>query len=201
MPNRHLLVAIATISSVHCFFVRHIPAASGLARYSVSLSSSASRPRTHPDFSGEWEMDMKSSEPLGPVLRELGVPRLPAAVVARLAVRQSIHQNASHVSIHVNTVLSRSILNLLLDGSESLLPGLDGGPTAAVSRWLDDERLETRQLIGDGNLLDPHSTTFVTTRSLPHRNGSTLLEACTVIRAGVLRASAKRFLLRCITEE
>merc|ERR1711920_862545 len=45
------------------------------------------------DFSGQWEMDLSQSDPLGPVLRELGINRVVAALIARLSVTQVISQD------------------------------------------------------------------------------------------------------------
>ncbi len=152
------------------------------------------------DFSGEWRMDLKASDSLGPVLRELGVPRVLAAVVTRLAVTQNILQTESAVTIEVKTALSAETLELKLDGSEVLLPGVTGGRTRASSRWVDDERLETRQCVDErGRLDDPEGANlFVTTRSL-FDGGASLLEDCAVVRSsgeGVPKATAKRILRR-----
>ena len=89
------------------------------------------------DFSGEWCMDLKASDSLGPLLRELGMSRMLAAVVTRLAVTQRIVQTGSTVTIEVKTPLSTETLELNLDGSEALLPGVTGGglrPGSALTR-------------------------------------------------------------------
>jgi hypothetical protein len=136
------------------------------------------------DFSGEWCMDLKASDSLGPLLRELGVSRMLAAVVTRLAVTQRIVQTGSTVTIEVKTPLSAETLELNLDGSEALLPGVTGGRTRASTRWLDRERLETRQCVDQsGRLDDPDARLFVTTRSL-FDAGAGLLEDCAELRRG-----------------
>ena len=143
-------------------------------------------------------MDLKASDTLAPVLRELGVPRLLAAVVTRLAVTQSIRHNDEQVEIIVRTPLSIDTMLLSLDGSAGLLPGITGGSTLGASTWLDNERLETRQCVDEGARLDDaHCKLFVTTRSLLD-GGTCLLEYCSVVKDGVVveGATARRILRR-----
>jgi hypothetical protein len=152
------------------------------------------------DFSGEWQMDLESSDDLGAVLQELGVPLILAAVIKRLGVTQCITQDDREVAIEVKTMLGTDALRLDLDGKEGLLPGIGGGRTAACSTWLDGgERLETRQRIdgAGGGVKDSDATLFVTTRSLLD-GGSSLLEHCAVVKSGVLveEAVARRILRR-----
>ena len=180
-----------------------LPAAAALR--AAPLHRAAVRPpRRHPplrcaaDFSGEWEMDLGASDPLGPVLRELGLPRVLAAVVARLAVRQTISQDAERVVISVKTVLSTDELELRLDGAPAPLPALSGARVDAVSAWADEgaTRLETRQKLEPAG--DP-ADAFVTVRSL--RPDGALCEEVSVVRAGVAvaGASARRILRRRAT--
>lgn len=148
------------------------------------------------DFSGEWQMDLASSEKLGPVLRELGVPRVLAAVVTRLGVRQDIAQSDTAVTITCTTALSTDTLELQVDGSASTLPGIVGGATAAVTRWRDESRLETRQcLTADESAAALDTDYFVTTRFL---EDGMLIEDCAIVRAGraVQGATAQRRLRR-----
>ena len=156
------------------------------------------------DFSGKWEMDLKASEKLGPLLRELGVPGLLASVITRLKVRQSIVQDSAQVTIDVATAASKDTLELKFDGAEVRLKGITGGSTAAVSRWLDGGKmLETRQCLTEDAALppsDPRADVFVTVRSLValDEGGVALLEDCSVLRAGapVPQAAARRLLRR-----
>ena len=171
-----------------------------------SVTHWAAAPRTDSSaapatFEGQWQMDLKASDRLGPLLRELGLNRVLAAVITRLPVRQSIAQDADAVSIRVQTRVSDEAFQLRLDGAVSPIPGVTGGRTAAVSRWLDGARLETRQLLDDraaGRPDDPDADVFVTVRSLQD-GGDTLLEDCSVVRGGgvVPAAVAKRYLRRC----
>jgi len=107
------------------------------------------------------------------------------------------------VTIEVKTPLSTETLELNLDGSEALLPGVTGGRTRASTRWLDRERLETRQCVDQsGRLDDPDARLFVTTRSL-FDAGAGLLEDCAVVArsSGEVmkpRATAKRILRRVV---
>ena len=75
-----------------------------------------------------------------------------------------------------------------------LAPGITGGETAHVSKWLDDDRLETRQAL-DADSSD--ADCFVTVRSL-RDGGGTLVEAVSVVRGGQLveGTSAERLLRR-----
>ena len=154
------------------------------------------------DFSGEWEMDLKSSDPLGPVLRELGLNRLLAAVVSRLGVRQSIVMGSDagdagpDVVISVKTALGTDELDLRADGTATMLPGLTGSSCPAVSQWLDG-RLETRQSLGDTAPVDPEADLFVTIRSLED-GGSSLCESVSIVRRGqpVAGVNARRILRR-----
>jgi hypothetical protein len=153
------------------------------------------------DFSGEWRMDLEASDDLGAVLRELGVNALLAAVIKRLAVTQSIKQDDHEIAIQVKTMLGTDALQLQLDGSEGLLPGIKGGKTKAASAWVDEQqsRLETRQCVDPQapGLDDPEATLFITTRSLLD-DGASLMEHCAVVKSGVPveTAVARRILRR-----
>ena len=143
-------------------------------------------------------MDLGASDALGPVLREMQLNRVLAALVSRLSVSQTIRQDADKVCVTVKTRLSTDEIELRLDGALTKLPGLSGGLVDAASRWLDDARLETRQhLIADasGRPDAPDADAFVTVRSL-HDGGDTLWEEVCVCRRGaaVPGAAARRVL-------
>ena len=146
-------------SACWCFqapVARH-PRATLHPRAAVSASAA--------DFSGAWQMDLGASDALGPVLREMQLNRVLAALVSRLSVSQTIRQDADKVCVTVKTRLSTDELELRLDGALTKLPGLSGGLVDAASRWLDDARLETRQhLIADapGRPDAPDADAFVT---------------------------------------
>ena len=153
------------------------------------------------DFSGSWEMDLKASDKLGPVLRELGVPRVLAAVITRLPVQEEISQADDCVQIQISSSVTNTVLQLRFDGSIGLLPGVAGGSTAATTCWLDEDEslLETRQCLSPDAQRppnDPLCDAFITTRSL--LDDGALLEDCLVIRDGrpVPGATARRILRR-----
>ena len=90
------------------------------------------------------------------------------------------------------------------DGSITRAKGVTGEESECVSRWLDDERLETRQALlrddggsGGGRPDDANADVFVTVRSLAD-GGASLLEDCSVVRGGVVveGAAARRILRR-----
>lgn len=212
---RHL-TCVLVLPACWCFqapVARH-PRATLHSRAAVSASAA--------DFSGSWQMDLGASDALGPVLREMQLNRVLAALVSRLSVSQTIRQDADKVCVTVKTRLSTDELELRLDGALTKLPGLSGGLVDAASRWLDDARLETRQhLIADapGRPDAPDADAFVTVarsharqnlalsqnpdpdpnqvRSL-HDGGDTLWEEVCVYRRGaaVPAASARRVLRR-----
>jgi hypothetical protein len=150
------------------------------------------------DFSGSWQMDLKASDRLGPLLKDLGVPGVLAAVISRLAVKQEIEQDQECVAVTVSTAVSTDLLPLRLDGSEVMLKGISGGSTLAVTRWLDtaETRLETRQCVrASDQPNDPGADVFVTVRSLQE---GALVEESSVFRAGTAEpsATARRILRR-----
>ena len=156
---------------------------------------------------GEWEMDLPSSDALGPVLRELGLNRVLAAVVARLAVKQSITMDADALTVVVKTSLSEETLVLPFDGACVTVPGITGGRAACVSSWLDDAKtqLETRQSLvivesdsaASAAAASLDEEAFVTVRSL-RDGGDSLVEACSLVRGGVMlpQPRAERVLRR-----
>ena len=147
------------------------------------------------DFSGQWAMDLAASEPLGPVLRAIGLGRVAAALISRLGVRQVITQDSSECVITVQTALSSEDLQLRFDGSAVPLQGVKGGKTLTCSRWLDDERLETRQLLKRDSTLspsDPDAETFITVRFLAD-GGQSLVESVSLSNA---EARSNRILRR-----
>ena len=160
MVRRSLTACLLVLpSACWCFqapVARH-PRATLHPRAAVSASAA--------DFSGAWQMDLGASDALGPVLREMQLNRVLAALVSRLSVSQTIRQDADKVCVTVKTRLSTDELELRLDGALTKLPGLSGGLVDAASRWLDDARLETRQhLIADapGRPDAPDADAFVT---------------------------------------
>ena len=160
------------------------------------MSRAAAPPVATADFSGEWQMDLDKSEPLGPVLRSLGLNRVLAALVSRVSVSQSITQDNAFVRVAVSTKLSTSQLNLRLDGAMTPLPGLTGDDCDATSGWSDDgQKLETRQKLTPTSAADLSDEAFVTVRSL-QSNGGELWEEVTVVRGGSPTASARRVLRR-----
>ena len=89
-------------------------------------------------------MDLAASDALGPLLRDLGVNRILAALISRVSVEQTITQDETAVQIAVKTKLSTDALELRFDGTPTLLSALTGGKTPAVSRG-SGHSLETRQ--------------------------------------------------------
>eukprot|EP00316_Scyphosphaera_apsteinii_P013496 CAMPEP_0119329508 /NCGR_PEP_ID=MMETSP1333-20130426/76035_1 /TAXON_ID=418940 /ORGANISM="Scyphosphaera apsteinii, Strain RCC1455" /LENGTH=205 /DNA_ID=CAMNT_0007338651 /DNA_START=80 /DNA_END=697 /DNA_ORIENTATION=- len=155
----------------------------------------------HADFRGEWSMDLAASDSLGPLLRELGLNFILRAIVERLQVEQSVEQDESAVWITVRTALSNEKLELRFNSTITHLPGLTGGRTDAITTWLDDERLETRQLLkpqarSDG-APDFTSDVFITVRSVQDE-GQSLWEDVSVVRGGASLpvAKARRILRR-----
>ena len=145
-------------------------------------------------------MDLKASDPLGPVLRELGLNKVVAALIARVGVEQTISQDAQKLLVDVKTAISTSSLRLTFDGEVTMAPGITGGETACTSRWLDASRLETRQSLSASDSLppsDPAADVFITVRSLGE-GGAVLVEDVAVVRGGqpVVGATAKRILRR-----
>ena len=157
-----------------------------------------------PKICGEWEMDLTTSEPLGPLLRELGLNRVLAAVVARVSVKQTISVSDKALNVVVKTALSEDTLMLPFDGSCVSVPGITGGQSAAVSRWLDEDRTqyETRQSLNadDDDAAKLETDAFVTVRSL-REGGAVLVESCSLLRDGVELAQPRceRVLRRLIS--
>ena len=122
--------------------------------------------------------------------------------MSRLGVRQSIvmgdeGDTGPDVFISVKTALGTDQLDLRADGTVTMLPGITGSQCPAVSQWLDEGRLETRQSLGDKPPLDPEADLFVTVRSLEDQ-GSSLCESVSIVRCGqpVAGVNAKRILRR-----
>ena len=146
------------------------------------------------DFSGNWSMDLAASDALGPLLRDLGLNRILAALISRLSVEQSITQDDNAVTIAVKTSLSTDALELRFDGTPTLISSLSGGKTPAVSRWVD-QSLETRQSLTDAPPGTAGGDCFVTVRSLAD-GGASLYEDCTLQRAGRVVGGRTRRILR-----
>ena len=108
-----------------------------------------------PDFSGEWELDLKSSEKMRPMLKACGMSGLLIPLLERLGVRQSIRASGLAAAtagddtdndnddrnkeyqlfVNISTSLSSSSFCLSLDEGGVLVPGPVGAPTRAVSSW------------------------------------------------------------------
>jgi len=153
------------------------------------------------DFSGQWSMDLKASDPLRPTLKALGVPSLLAAVIERLRVEQTVVQDDSMVRVTVKTPLATDVVELRPDSTPTKVRGVTGGEVDAVTRWLDGGRLETRQSLdaaADCSPDDPRASCFVTVRSLHGDGGDAreLWEEVEVVREGqpVPGTTARRIL-------
>ena len=144
------------------------------------------------DFTGQWQMDLAASDALGPLLRELGLNRVVAALVGRLSVQQSITQDSDGVTVRVKTAVSEDTLDLRFDGSVVAARGISGGAASCASRWLDEActRLETRQTLDGADLSGGdvvaalQRDAFVTVRSL-RDGGAQLVEECSLVRDGI----------------
>lgn len=147
-----------------------------------------------PDFSGEWDMDLQRSDWLGPVLRELGLNFLVSCIICRLAVHQSILQDADSLTIDVKTSLGSQTLRLPFDGSVARVVGMQG-ETSCVTCWVG-QQLETKQCVSlDAKNPEEDSMCFVTARSLQD-GGNVLVEDCSVRCGKTVLASARRYLVR-----
>eukprot|EP00588_Corethron_pennatum_P032521 CAMPEP_0194342688 /NCGR_PEP_ID=MMETSP0171-20130528/93742_1 /TAXON_ID=218684 /ORGANISM="Corethron pennatum, Strain L29A3" /LENGTH=133 /DNA_ID=CAMNT_0039108549 /DNA_START=246 /DNA_END=643 /DNA_ORIENTATION=- len=133
-------------------------------------------------------MDLKDSESLGPILREAGVGRVAAAVIARLGVRQTIqhgfdNDGSETISIAVKTAVSEESFTLRPGGPVGQVPGVRGVSVDAVSIWIRrGERLETRQFLSNdfpGRPDDAEAHVFRTIRSF-QPDGS-IFEDCAVL--------------------
>ena len=157
--------------------------------------SPAPEPGAPANFSGEWAMDLAASDSLAPLLKEMEMNFMLAAVIERLAVSQTITQDNAALNILVKTPLSSDEVCLPLDGSPSTITSLSGGKTRAVSRWTgaDKQQLETRQTLAPGE-------EFVTVRSL-QQQGMQLWEEVWIERDGVLVGGTKARRTLCRVQE
>ena len=148
-----------------------------------------------PDFTGKWELDLKSSEKMRPMLKACGMNSLLITVLERLGVKQDICATSGdetdyRLEVNITTAISSSSFVLSLDEAGVQVPGPLGGPTRAVSAWSTDaEALVTRQFVsadddeaaaaGGVAGAAPGTRIFVTRRSLQDA-GKSLFEDCTV---------------------
>jgi hypothetical protein len=92
----------------------------------------------HPDFRGEWKLDVQASESLVPILRARGKSLMESLVVSRSPVTHVIGGDGNRMTVTVQTPLFTQIQELLLDGTPTDVNDPDGNRITAVSAWSAD---------------------------------------------------------------
>jgi hypothetical protein len=93
---------------------------------------------SHPDFRGDWQIDLQASEPVAPILRAKGKSALEINLASKVSSTQVIRGDQRRLTIVVKTFLFEQKEELLLDGTPTRVKPLDGPEAEAVTRWSED---------------------------------------------------------------
>jgi hypothetical protein len=92
----------------------------------------------HPDFRGEWKIDLASSESLAPILRAKGKSAVEVAVLSRVPITHIITGDHRQMTVRVKTPLFDRTEVLPLDGTLTHVADPEGNPAEATTRWSED---------------------------------------------------------------
>jgi len=175
-----------------------LPGCPGVFQYSQKLLADMEPKRSL--FTGNWKMDLSSSDSLWGVLRAVGMNFLAIPLVDRLSVQQGISQTEDGLTIEITTPLGSDTMELPFDGAVTMVSGVAGGKNMQTSSWISAPaggqlRLKTVQAVKGSLDLPGSSTLFETVRSLGDGD-ATLFEDLATIVNGQRVATARRVLRR-----
>ena len=126
-------------------------------------AADADGPQASPpvDFSGQWQLDVKASDSMDPILEAVGLSFLERALFNNSVVTHIITQTAERFTIEVKTAFFSRTDNLPLNGEPTPTVDPAGRPVESTSVWSDD----ARQLITRIRVT-PDQQEFTMTRSL-----------------------------------
>jgi hypothetical protein len=92
----------------------------------------------HPDFRGDWKLDLETSDPVAPLLRATGKSGLTIMLASKATVTHIIRGDLHHLTLLIKTPVRDQKQEILLDGTPTPATTPDGGETLASTRWSAD---------------------------------------------------------------
>lgn len=126
----------------------------------------------HPDFRGEWKLDLEVSDSVAPILRATGKSEWTILLASKAAVTHIILGDLRRLTLVIKTPVRDQKQELLLDGTPTRAFGPDGGETWASTRWSEDGQV----LITTTQARSGQSQSFRITRSLAIDRRTMLLD-------------------------
>jgi hypothetical protein len=95
----------------------------------------------HPDFRGDWRVDLEASESIAPIARAKGRSALEALVLSKVPVTHVIRGDDLRMRVVVQTPLFDRTEEVLTDGTPTHVVDAEGNEGEAVTRWGEDGQM------------------------------------------------------------
>jgi hypothetical protein len=92
----------------------------------------------HPDFRGDWKLDLEASDSVAPILRAAGKSEWTILLASKTSVTHILRGDLRRLTLLIKTPVRDQKQELLLDGTPTRAIGPDGGETLASTRWSED---------------------------------------------------------------
>jgi hypothetical protein len=93
---------------------------------------------SHPDFRGDWKLDLEVSDSVAPILRAAGKSEWTILLASKTTATHIIRGDLRRLTLLIKTPVRDQKQELLLDGTPTQALGPDGGETSASTRWSED---------------------------------------------------------------
>jgi hypothetical protein len=92
----------------------------------------------HPNFSGDWKIDLEASESMTPILKLKGRSTLECVVLAKVPMTHVIRGDYRRYTIVIQTPVRDQSAEVYTDGRPIKALDPEGKETVAVTRWSED---------------------------------------------------------------
>jgi hypothetical protein len=113
-----------------------------------------------PDFTGRWQLDLKESGSMAPILKAKGRNAIEQGIAATLPITHIIKQSEQELTVRIETPLFTREEKIRLDGVPIASEDLERTKVESKSRWSDDGRA----IITEAYPLDKEDPSHVTMR-------------------------------------
>jgi hypothetical protein len=93
---------------------------------------------SHPDFNGDWQLDLPASESLTPIMRAKGKSDFECKVLAKIPSTHVIRGDYRRMTVAIKTPLGSRAGEVVTDGKPAKVLDPEGKEVVAVTRWSDD---------------------------------------------------------------
>jgi hypothetical protein len=93
---------------------------------------------SHPDFRGDWKLDLEASDSVAPLLRAAGKSEWTISLASKVTSTHIIRGDLHRLTLRIETPVRTQEQEIPLDGTPTRVTGPDGSETLASTRWSED---------------------------------------------------------------